>query len=177
MTDPSTFGQDAEAAIKRINKLTEQLLAAAQTAGSGYQRAYEKALRHLASFEPSKAASSQLEWLQAVAKAYAEFVEEASNAYVAAAHEVGLPAPGHVTDHAVADQIRELNEQIVNRARAAGAGMLDSYEKAVRDMADFETKTAGASQLEWVQAIARANARFLTDIGSAYANAARTRLG
>jgi hypothetical protein len=176
MTDPTASTQGAEAIIERINKQNEQILSAAQTASSGFLRAYEKALRQLASFQPGQAASSQLEWLQALATAQATFIEEATSAYIAAAREAGVPTAGSIADNAVVDQVREFNEQIVNRARAAGLGMLDSYEKALRDIADFETKTANASQLEWVQAVANANARFLTDIGSTYANVVRTLL-
>ena len=43
-------------------------------------------------------------------------------------------------------------------------------------MSEFETKIAGASQLDWVKALAASHAKFLTDVGTLYANALRTPL-
>ncbi len=43
-------------------------------------------------------------------------------------------------------------------------------------MADFETKTAGSSQLDWPQAVARSHTKFVTDLVAMYANAIRSGL-
>jgi hypothetical protein len=43
-------------------------------------------------------------------------------------------------------------------------------------MADFETKIAGSSQLDRLQAVARSRAKFVTDLASMYANAIRSGL-
>ena len=67
----------------------------------------------------------------------------------------------------------DLNQQVLARASAAGAGAVDGYEKALQDMADFETKIAGSSQLDWLQAIAHSHAKFVTDLVSMYAIAIR----
>jgi hypothetical protein len=45
-----------------------------------------------------------------------------------------------------------------------------------QDMADFETKVAGSSQLDWLQAVARSHTKFVTDLVSMYANAIRNGL-
>jgi hypothetical protein len=81
-----------------------------------------------------------------------------------------------VLDGAEAQRIRSLNQQVLARASAAGAGAVDGYEKALQDMADFETKIAGSSQLDWPQAVARSHTKFVTDLVSMYANAIRSGL-
>jgi hypothetical protein len=43
-------------------------------------------------------------------------------------------------------------------------------------LADFETKIAGSSQLDWLQAVARSHTKFVTDLVSMYANAIRNGL-
>lgn len=40
-------------------------------------------------------------------------------------------------------------------------------------MADFETKIADSSQLDWLQAVTRSHTKFVTGLVSMYANAIR----
>jgi hypothetical protein len=40
-------------------------------------------------------------------------------------------------------------------------------------MVAFQAKAAGASQLDWVSAVAAAHAKFVQDLSSAYVSAAR----
>jgi hypothetical protein len=77
---------------------------------------------------------------------------------------------------AAAARINRLTEQMVTAARNAGGGLADAHEKALRDMADFETRVADSSQLDWLQAVARAHATFVTDLAGMYANAIRAGL-
>jgi hypothetical protein len=70
-----------------------------------------------------------------------------------------------------AEAQRNLNQQVLARASAAGTGAVDGYEQALQDMADFETKIAGSSQLDWLQAVASSHTKFVTDPVSMYANA------
>jgi GTP cyclohydrolase III len=72
-----------------------------------------------------------------------------------------------------ADRIRNLNERLIESAKTAGNTTLDAYEKALRSLVDFEEKVAGASQLEWVSALAQTHAAFVRDVSSAYTRAAR----
>lgn len=72
-----------------------------------------------------------------------------------------------------AQRIRELNERLIASTKAAGNTTLDAYEKALQSMVDFEEKVAGASQLEWVTALAQTHATFVRDVSSAYTKAAR----
>lgn len=72
-----------------------------------------------------------------------------------------------------AQRIRDLNERLIESAKAAGNTTLDAYEKALQNLVDFEEKVAGASQLEWVSALAQTHAAFVRDLSSAYTKAAR----
>jgi hypothetical protein len=161
--------QQTEAAVTRINQLTEAMLTADRNAADGFAAAHEKALQSLAD-NPADL-KQPVEWV------HAKFIEEATDALVKTASEAAsdVPATG-VLDEATAQRIRGLNEQVLARASAAGLGAVDGYEKALQDMVDFETKIAGSSQLDWLQAVARSHTKFVTDLTSMYANAIRTGL-
>lgn len=72
-----------------------------------------------------------------------------------------------------ATRVRELNERIIESSKSAGLTSLDAYEKALKSLVDFEQKVAGASQLEWVSALAQTHAAFIQDVSTAYTKAAR----
>jgi hypothetical protein len=72
-----------------------------------------------------------------------------------------------------ARRIRDLNERLIESSKAAGLTALDAYEKALKSLVDFEQKVAGASQLDWVSALAETYATFVQDVSSAYTKAAR----
>ncbi len=74
---------------------------------------------------------------------------------------------------AAAQRIRDLNEKMIDGSKAAGLTSLDAYEKALTSLVDFEHKVAGASQLEWVSALATTHATFVQDVSAAYTKAAR----
>jgi hypothetical protein len=74
-------------------------------------------------------------------------------------------------------RIRELNERLIEGSKAAGNTTLDAYEKALQSLVDFEEKVAGASQLEWVSALAHPHAAFVRDVSAAYLKATRELLG
>jgi hypothetical protein len=72
-----------------------------------------------------------------------------------------------------AARVRELNERLITSSRAAGNTTLEAYEKALESLVGLEEKVAGASQLEWVTAIAQTHAKVVRDMSAAYAKAAR----
>lgn len=72
-----------------------------------------------------------------------------------------------------ATRVRELNERIIAHSRAAGLSSLDTYERALTSLGEFERKVAGATNLEWVTALARAHATFVQDVTAVYTKAAR----
>ena len=82
------------------------------------------------------------------------------------------PDPTAAVDE-VAQRIRELTERFIDAARKAGNASLDTYEKSLQSLVDFEERAAGASQLDWVSNIAQAHAKFVQDVSAAYVSAAR----
>ncbi|PRZ41594.1 hypothetical protein CLV47_109141 [Antricoccus suffuscus] len=87
-----------------------------------------------------------------------------------------IPNPMNVDYEAAAERIRELNEKVLTAAKQTGNLSLDAYEKTLTSLLDFEEKVAGASQLDWVSALASAHANFVTSVSTAYTNAAREAL-
>jgi hypothetical protein len=75
-----------------------------------------------------------------------------------------------------ARRIRELTERFIEAAKKAGNASLDSYEKSLQSLVDFEERAAGASQLDWVSSIAAAHAKLVQDLSAAYVSAARDML-
>lgn len=73
-------------------------------------------------------------------------------------------------------RINEMNERLIEVSKKAGNASLDAYEKALENMVALQEQTAGASQLEWVNALATAHARYVQDVSKAYTDAARTML-
>lgn len=71
------------------------------------------------------------------------------------------------------DRIRELNERIVVSGRKVGKVYLEAYEQALVSIAQFEERVAGTSQIEWVSAVANAQASFMREIAKSYSAAGR----
>jgi len=72
-----------------------------------------------------------------------------------------------------AERIRALNERLIDGSKAAGRVTLDAYEKTLRSFLEFEEHIAGATQLEWVSALAQVHASFVRDVTMAYLSLAR----
>jgi hypothetical protein len=75
-----------------------------------------------------------------------------------------------------AQRIRDLTEQFIQAAKAAGNASLDAYEQSLHNLLDFQERAANASQLDWVSNIATAHAKFVQDVSNAYISAAREML-
>ena len=73
-------------------------------------------------------------------------------------------------------RIKEMNERMIESSKSAGRVALDAYEKALQSMLDFQEKVAGASQLDWVSALANTHAQFIQDVSAAYIKATRETL-
>jgi hypothetical protein len=83
--------QQAEAAVTRINQLTERMLTATGNAGGGLAGAHEKALRSVAD-NPADL-KQPVEWVQVLAEVHAKFIEEATDALVKTAGEAASDVP------------------------------------------------------------------------------------
>lgn len=70
-------------------------------------------------------------------------------------------------------RIREFNEKIIETSKSSGNVALDSYEKALKSMLDFQMQMANASQVEWLNTIATTQVQFVQDLSDAYTKAAR----
>ena len=73
-------------------------------------------------------------------------------------------------------RIEEMNQRMIESSKSAGLVALDAYEKALQSMLDFQEKVAGASQLDWVSALAATHAQFIQDVSAAYIKATRETL-
>lgn len=72
-----------------------------------------------------------------------------------------------------AERIRDLNERIISSGKQAGDAFLDTSEKSLKSVADFQDKAADASQVEWLAAIGHSQAQFTRDLAHSYTSAAR----
>jgi hypothetical protein len=72
-----------------------------------------------------------------------------------------------------AQRIRDLNELIIDSAKKAGGVYLDTYEKSLKSIADFQETVGGATGIEWVSAVANSQANFTRSMAEAYTSAAR----
>lgn len=75
-----------------------------------------------------------------------------------------------------ASRIRELNEKLIQLAKESGQSSLDTYEKALQSLVDFEKSVANRSQLDWVTGLANTHAKFVQDLTGFYIKAAREAL-
>jgi hypothetical protein len=75
-----------------------------------------------------------------------------------------------------AQRIRDLNERILEASKRAGKAYVDAYEKTLESIAAFQDRVGAASQVEFLSAIAHAQADFTRSIADAYTSAARSTL-
>lgn len=74
---------------------------------------------------------------------------------------------------AAADRLRGFNEQIFEATKKSGLVYVDAYDKALNSFADFETKLADRTQVEWVSTLTKAHASFTRDFADVYTKATR----
>ena len=74
---------------------------------------------------------------------------------------------------AVAKRLRKLNDQIIEAARDRSETTLDSYEKALKAIANGIEKGPGKSDVDWIANLASSQAKFIRDVTKSMADAAR----
>lgn len=84
-------------------------------------------------------------------------------------------AASQATERAT-QQVREFGEQAAATGRGYGHLTLDTYERAVESLVEFEHKAAEAAPVDWLKAAIDAHAAFIKDVNSAYVKAARVAL-
>ena len=80
MSTPN-FPQDPNEAIKRVKELSDRMIELTQQNGIAWLEAYEKVLNQMIQVQERAAASTQIEWINALATAQADFMREMSSAY------------------------------------------------------------------------------------------------
>ncbi len=73
---------------------------------------------------------------------------------------------------AAAQRTRALNERIIETGKARGEAALDTYERLLESVAEFQ-ESAGERSGEWLEAFGKAQARFTRDLAEALPSAAR----
>ena len=81
--------------------------------------------------------------------------------------------PFDVDFDAATERIRGLNEKVLEAAKQTGTMSLDAYEQTVNSVLDFSQKAADSTNVDWVSAIAKAQASYITEVTNAYTKAAR----
>ena len=74
------------------------------------------------------------------------------------------------------EQVKEINEQLLDAGRKASVQYLDSYEKTVDRAIDVELKLAGLTQQEWLKTLVEGQAEITRELTEAYTKAARSLL-
>ena len=73
-------------------------------------------------------------------------------------------------------RIRELNEQAIKAARAAGLTALDAYQAALESVVDAEEKLAEGSHVDWFTMLVGTQAGFTQRLGTIFLTSARDQL-
>jgi len=71
---------------------------------------------------------------------------------------------------------RRLNPTPIRLAKKSGQFYLDSYEKALQRVLDFERAAANRSGLDWVTALTNTHTKFVENVTSPYVKVARAAL-
>jgi hypothetical protein len=76
---------------------------------------------------------------------------------------------GNPTVESAVEQVRELNERVVELAREGGEESLRVYRQLLENLAEGQ-EAAGDRTAEWVQAFTRAQASFTRELAEAFPN-------
>jgi hypothetical protein len=83
---------------------------------------------------------------------------------------------GTPTSEQTVSRIRGLNQTRIDLVKKSGHAYLDSYEKALHRVLDFERAAASRSRLPWVTAFANTHTQFVQNVTSPYVKIARDAL-
>lgn len=86
LTDETVANLDRT--VDRIRRMNEEMIEAASKSGHRVLDTYEQALRMMLDFHLSIAESTQISWVNAMARAQAQFMMEVSNFYTKAARDM-----------------------------------------------------------------------------------------
>jgi hypothetical protein len=83
------------------------------------------------------------------------------------------PVDAFATASQATDQLREIADKANGASRAYGHLALDTYEKAIANLVEYEQQAAETAQVDWVRNAVGAHAKFVEDVNAAYVKAAR----
>jgi hypothetical protein len=83
---------------------------------------------------------------------------------------------GTPTSAQTVSRIRGVNQTPIKLAKKSGRAYLDSYEKALQRVLDFERAAARRSRLPWVAVLANTHTTFVQNVTSPYVKIARDAL-
>ena len=86
MSTPS-MPQDADEAVRRVKELSDRLIELTKKNGISWLEAYEKTLNRMLELQQQASAATQIEWINTLATANADFMREMSAAYFQTARE------------------------------------------------------------------------------------------
>lgn len=75
-----------------------------------------------------------------------------------------------------AEKIGALNAKLVDSAKKAGTASLNAYDKALATVVALQEQAAGATRVDWVTTVIKAQTSYLTEVSTAYTRAAREAL-
>ena len=88
-----------------------------------------------------------------------------------------MTAPSMPEDvHEATKRVKELSDRLIELARKNGVTWLEAYEKILNRMLQLQQQAAAATQIEWINAVATANADFMREMSNVYFQTAREQL-
>jgi hypothetical protein len=76
----------------------------------------------------------------------------------------------------MAQRVRALSDQVVDRAKENGLAWLQGYERVLKNLLDLQEQAAKGTGSDWVATLAGAQADFVRETSSAFIGAMRQQL-
>ena len=86
MSTPN-FLQDADETVRQVKEFSDHMIELTRKNGLAWLEAYERVLDRMLRLQECAAASTQIEWINALASANADFTREMSTVYVRTVRE------------------------------------------------------------------------------------------
>lgn len=75
-----------------------------------------------------------------------------------------------------ARQVKEFSDRMIELTRKNGLVWLEAYERVLDGMLRLQECAAASTQIEWINALASANADFMREMSGAYVRTVREQL-
>jgi hypothetical protein len=71
------------------------------------------------------------------------------------------------------EQLREINERILDAGKKAGGAYIDAYEKAAVSVAELQERAARQTEVEWLSSVIDAQARYTRELTKLWVSTGR----